>query len=56
MVKGGKFTQEEELLLQDFSRDLSKKTMIMFYLNALIVSSLQVCEYKLLPFLDFLII
>lgn len=45
MVKGGKFTQEEELLLQDFSRDLSKKTMIMFYLNALIVSSLQVFLY-----------
>jgi len=46
MVSGDKkFTQEEELLLQDFSRDLSKKTTVMFYLNAFIVSAMQVFLY-----------
>jgi len=52
MVKGGKFTQEEELLLQDFSRDLSKKTTIMFYFNALIVAAIPVFLYVRIHMMD----
>lgn len=39
-----KFTKEEELLLQDFSRSVSKKGNIIFFLNAFIVSAIPICE------------
>jgi len=46
MVSGHKkFTHEEELLLQDFSREISMKTTVMFYLNALVTSAIQVFLY-----------
>ncbi|KAJ8021393.1 Translocon-associated protein subunit gamma [Holothuria leucospilota] len=45
---GKKFTREEELLLQDFSRNMSTKSSALFYGNALIVAalpaSLKTCE------------
>lgn len=36
---------EEDLLLQDFSRNLSAKSTALFYGNALIVSAIPICEY-----------
>ena len=47
MVTKGKLTKEEELLLQDFSRNVSKKSSIIFYFNALIVSAIPICEYNI---------
>jgi len=35
-----KLTQEEELLLQDFSRTVSKKSQVLFYGNALMIAVL----------------
>merc|ERR1712168_968337 len=40
--KSKKYTKEEELLLQDFSRHVSKKSNALFYGNALIVSALPI--------------
>ena len=37
-------TNEEELLLQDFSGTLSAKATSLFYGNALIVAALPICE------------
>lgn len=39
------FTKEEELLLQDFSRNVSTKSSALFYGNAFIVSAIPICEY-----------
>lgn len=39
------FTKEEELLLQDFSRNVSTKSSALFYGNALIVSAVPICKY-----------
>lgn len=39
------FTKEEELLLNDFSRNVSTKSSALFYGNALIVSAIPICEY-----------
>lgn len=36
---------EEDLLLQDFSRNLSAKSTALFYGNALIVSAIPICKY-----------
>merc|ERR1711953_88893 len=40
MANGKKLTQEEEVLLQDFSRTVSKKSQALFYGNALMVALL----------------
>lgn len=40
------FTKEEELLLQDFSRNVSTKSSALFYGNAFIVSAIPMCELK----------
>ncbi|KAL7630803.1 UNVERIFIED_CONTAM: hypothetical protein RMT77_018983 [Armadillidium vulgare] len=42
MVNKSKFTQEEELLLQDFSRNVTKKSSLIFYVNAFLVSVIPV--------------
>lgn len=42
--KSKAFTKEEELLLQDFSRNVSTKSSALFYGNALIVSAIPICE------------
>lgn len=47
MAKGKSLTKEEELLLQDFSRDVSKKSSALFYGNAALVSVLPVCKYTI---------
>lgn len=38
------FTKEEELLLNDFSRNVSTKSSALFYGNALIVSAIPICK------------
>ncbi|CAH1772686.1 unnamed protein product [Owenia fusiformis] len=40
MAGGKKLTKEEELLLQDFSRNVTTKSSALFYGNALIVSAI----------------
>lgn len=47
------FTKEEELLLQDFSRNVSTKSSALFYGNAFIVSAIPICKYYLPPFLAY---
>lgn len=42
-----KSSKEEELLLHDFSRNVSKKNSVIFYFNALIVSAIPICELYL---------
>lgn len=43
--KGGpKQQSEEDLLLQDFSRNLSAKSSALFFGNAFIVSAIPICE------------
>lgn len=39
------FTKEEELLLQDFSRNVSTKSSALFYGNAFIVSAIPICKF-----------
>lgn len=41
------FTKEEELLLNDFSRNVSTKSSALFYGNAFIVSAIPICKYNL---------
>ncbi|RXG62326.1 hypothetical protein Avbf_14677 [Armadillidium vulgare] len=48
MVNKSKFTQEEELLLQDFSRNVTKKSSLIFYVNAFLVSVIPVCKFYFL--------
>lgn len=38
------FTKEEELLLNDFSRNVSTKSSALFYGNAIIVSAIPICK------------
>ena len=45
MAGGKKLTKEEEILLEDFSRTVSKKSQALFYLNALMISILPLCKY-----------
>lgn len=40
------FTKEEELLLNDFSRNVSTKSSALFYGNAFIVSAIPICKYS----------
>ena len=44
---GKKLTKQEELLLQDFSRNVSTKSSALFYGNAVIVSIIPICESHL---------
>ena len=43
-MTGKKLTKEEELLLQDFSRNVSTKSNALFYGNAFIVSAIPICK------------
>jgi hypothetical protein len=40
-------SKEEEILLQDFSRNVSTKSNALFYGNAFIVSAIPICELNL---------
>jgi translocon-associated protein subunit gamma len=40
--KTANFSKEEELLLQDFGRDLTKKSMVIFYIHAIFVSAIPI--------------
>lgn len=40
------FTKEEELLLNDFSRNVSTKSSALFYGNAFIVSAIPICKFS----------
>lgn len=44
------FTKEEEILLQDFSRNVSTKSSALFYGNAFIVSVIPLCKYNCIFF------
>lgn len=44
MPSGKKLTREEELLLQDFSRNVSTKSSALFYGNAFIISAVPICK------------
>ncbi|KAK2557311.1 Translocon-associated protein subunit gamma [Acropora cervicornis] len=44
MAGGDKLTEEEELLLQTFSRNLSAKSYALLYANAFFVSAIPLCE------------
>lgn len=46
------FTKEEELLLQDFSRDVSTKSSALFYGNALIVSVIPIWLFWRIHMID----
>ena len=48
---GKKLTKQEELLLQDFSRNVSTKSSALFYGNAVIVSIIPICKWHMLFFL-----
>ncbi|XP_076049233.1 translocon-associated protein subunit gamma [Oratosquilla oratoria] len=52
MVNKGKLTREEELLLQDFSRNVSKKSSVIFYFNAFIVSAIPIWLYWRIHMMD----
>lgn len=41
---GARQQSEEDLLLQDFSRNLSAKSSALFFGNAFIVSAIPICE------------
>ncbi len=41
-----KLTKEEELLLQDFSRNVTTKSSALFYGNAFIVSAVPICKFS----------
>ncbi|CAH1239391.1 translocon-associated protein subunit gamma-like [Branchiostoma lanceolatum] len=45
MAAGKKLTKEEELLLQDFSRNVTTKSSALFYGNAFIVSAIPIWLY-----------
>ncbi|XP_030756495.1 translocon-associated protein subunit gamma [Sitophilus oryzae] len=49
--KGG-FTKEEELLLQDFSRNVSTKSSALFYGNAFIVSAVPIWLFWRIHMMD----
>ena len=44
MAGGKKLTKEDEILLQNFSRNVSRKSSALFYANALIVSAMPLCK------------
>ncbi|KAJ8936441.1 hypothetical protein NQ314_012303 [Rhamnusium bicolor] len=46
------FTKEEELLLQDFSRNVSTKSSALFYGNALIVSAVPIWLFWRIHMID----
>lgn len=48
MQSSSGFTKEEELLLQDFSRNVSTKSSAIFYGNAFIVSATPICKSQTL--------
>jgi len=52
MSKAKQFTREEELLLQDFSRNVSTKSNALFYGNALIVSAIPIWLFWRIHLMD----
>lgn len=50
--KGQSFTREEELLLQDFSRNVSTKSSALFYGNAFIVSAIPIWLFWRIHMID----
>jgi hypothetical protein len=41
------FTKEEELLLQDFNRNVSTGGNVLFYGSAFIISACQICKFTI---------
>jgi len=52
MSKSKEFTREEELLLQDFSRNVSTKSNALFYGNAFIVSAIPIWLFWRIHLMD----
>merc|ERR1711894_455081 len=52
MAAGKKLTKEEELLLQDFSRNVSTKSNALFYGNAFIVSAVPIWLFWRIHLMD----
>jgi len=52
MSKSKQFTREEELLLQDFSRNVSTKSNALFYGNAFIVSAIPIWLFWRIHLMD----
>jgi len=50
--KGKQFTREEELLLQDFSRNVSTKSNALFFGNAFIVSAIPIWLFWRIHLMD----
>jgi len=53
-TKAKQFTREEELLLQDFSRNVSTKSNALFYGNAFIVSAIPIWLFWRIHLMDIL--
>lgn len=47
----GKFTKEEEKLIEEYSRKPTKGVQWLFYVNAFIVAAIPICEIRLGPHL-----
>jgi hypothetical protein len=47
--KSAMFTKEEELLLQDFNRNVSTGSNMLFYGSSFITSALPICKSNLSP-------
>lgn len=45
--KSAMFTKEEELLLQDFNRNVSTGSNMLFFGSAFITSFLPICKYEI---------
>jgi len=52
VLKQKAFTKEEELLLQDFSRNVSTKSSALFYGNAIIVSAIPIWLFWRIHMMD----
>jgi len=50
--KSSNFSKEEELLLQDFGRDLSKKSAVIFYIHAIFVSAIPIWLFSRIHQMD----
>merc|ERR1712136_107284 len=50
--KSSNFSKEEELLLQDFGRDLSKKSAVIFYIHAVFVSAIPIWLFSRIHQMD----
>ena len=46
MAGGKKLSKEDEILLQNFSRNVSTKFSALFYANSFIISAIPLCTFQ----------